>query len=124
MDDATVQAMQGIADASARSVEQSGSSSTASLRSEYRRLRDEAALLNQRFGWASDEEFASMFPSPTQQGEIDALTVQVWGSDTIEPGSVEERLLSHLSAWASAVALAGRERASYDDVRSSDAGDE
>jgi hypothetical protein len=59
MDDETIQAMQGIADAGAGCVEQSGSSSPASLRSEYHRLRDDAAALNQRFGWASQEEFTS-----------------------------------------------------------------
>jgi hypothetical protein len=69
MDDETIQASQGIADAGARCVEQSGSSSPASLRSEYHRLPDDAAALNERFGWTSEEEVTSMFPSPTQQGE-------------------------------------------------------
>ena len=116
--------MQRIADASARCVEQAGAKGVAGLRSDYLRLRDEAATLNDRIGWAPEEEFASMFPLPEAQREIDALTVHVWGSDTIEPGAVEERLLSHHSTWAAAVALAGQQAASYDGAPPSDAGDE
>jgi hypothetical protein len=78
---------------------------------EYERLRTVASALNDQQGWATEDEFETMFPTIASRHEADALnerfSLREPGGSGHKPAESVRLLLLDLAGWATGVRLAG-----------------
>jgi hypothetical protein len=107
----SINELERIAESASDAAEKYSPDRERAVEAEYVRLRGQAEALNRRYGWASAEEFDTLFPTLDAQATLAELerSIDTTGLPSeVEPGAPAQRHLRHLSYWASAVALAAR----------------